>query len=87
MGSDTFFGEQQHICAGLGLDEMSIKDFIQFYQKTDTTEGFQDFEDVGSRQFVVNHALVFMLWGICTKWKTIAYFLSSGLITASKLKF
>ena len=73
------------LCA-LVFDEMSIKEFLQYESSSDRIEGFEDFGEVGTSAFVANHALVFMVRGLYSKWKQpIGYFLTSGPVNKDKL--
>ena len=79
MESDT------KLCS-LVMDEMAIKERIQYNAGRDEVEGFEDFGLLGKRTYVANHALVFMVRGLTVKWKQpIGYFLSSGPVGGETL--
>ena len=47
----------------------------------DKIGGFEDFGELGTSQFVAEHALVFMVRGLLSKWKQpLAYFLTAGTV-------
>ena len=78
--------EQSKVCA-LVVDEMSIKECTTYDSRRDEIEGLEDFGSAGRSRFVANHATVFMVRGLSTKWKQpLAYFLSSGPVNAVMLK-
>ena len=65
---------------------MSLKETVLYSCERDEVEGLEDFGCQGKTQFVVNHATVFMVRGLLTKWKqAIGYFLSSGPMQSSML--
>lgn len=72
-------------CALL-LDEMSIKECLEYDKNRDFIEGFEDLGELGRKNQVANHVLVLMARGIYGKWKTpIAYFLSKGGVRRKNL--
>ena len=69
------------------FDEMAIKQGLVYNSSRDCIEGFEDYGNMGKTKYVANHASVFMVRGLHSKWKQpIGYFLSSGPISASMLK-
>ena len=76
---------QQKKCA-LVFDEMGIKESITYNSGNDTVEGFEDGGLLGTTKYVANHATVFMVKGLATKWKQpVGYFFSSGPMKAATL--
>jgi hypothetical protein len=66
------------MCA-IVLDEMSLKESVTYNVEKDHIEGYEDFGSLGRTQYIANHAIVFMVRGLCEKWKQpVGYFLSSG---------
>jgi len=73
------------LCA-LVFDEMTIKETVVYNAERDEIEGLEDYGMLGKTHFVANHATVFMLRGLLSKWKQpIGYFLSSGPIDSRRL--
>ena len=69
------------------MDEMAIKEALLYNAEMDALEGFEDFGRLGKTKFVANHALVFMVRGLTSKWKQpVGYFLSSGPMTGATMK-
>jgi hypothetical protein len=61
------------------FDEMSIRKNLNFNQNFGCIEGFEDLGSHSRTSNVANHALVFMLRGLCKKWKQpVAYYLIRG---------
>jgi hypothetical protein len=59
--------------------EMSIRQHLHFNQKIDCIEGFEDLGRHGRTSNIANRALVFMLRGLCKRWRQpIAHFLTRG---------
>jgi hypothetical protein len=48
---------------------MSIRENLGFDQKLGCIEGFEDLGSQDRRSNIANCALVFMLHGVCEKWK------------------
>jgi len=58
------------------FDEKSIREYLHFDQKFGCIEDFEDLGRHGRTSKIANHGLVFMLHGICKKWKlSVAYYL------------
>ena len=77
---------QERLCAVV-MDEMAIKEALLYNAEMDAIEGFEDFGRLGEIKFVANHALVFMVRGLTSKWKQpVGYFLSSGPMTGATMK-
>ena len=67
----------------LVFDDMNIK----HNEKCNTVEGFEDFGFIGQTKYIANHAIVFVVRGLDSKWKQpLSYFLSSGPIKSTILK-
>ena len=61
----------------LMFDEMSIREHLHFNQKIECIEGFEDLGRHGRTSNIANRALVFMLCGLCKRWKQpVAYYLT-----------
>jgi len=68
------------------LDEMSLKSTVSFDPPRDVIVGFENFGHLGTGTALSNNALVFMVKGLCAKWKQpIGYFLSHNAACADKL--
>ena len=79
------FGDTDQFLS-LVSDEMSIKDGLVYNEMKDQINGFEDFGHLGRTKDIANHATVFIVWGLVSKWKQpIGYFLSAGPIKASIL--
>ena len=80
------FGDTDRFVS-LVFDEMSIKDGLVYNEMKDQIDGFEDFGHLGRTKYIANHATVFMVQGLASKWKQpIGYFLSAGPIKASILQ-
>ncbi len=79
--------EQNKLCVLL-FDEMSLKTNLTYNASQDVIQGFEDFGPFGDGGMqIANSALVFMVKGLCAKWKQpIGYFLSHNTAPAEKLK-
>ena len=74
-------------CVSLIFDEMALKSALVYNNGLDIIEGFEDLGELGSSHFVADHALVFMVRGLYTKWKQpLAYFLTAGTVRAETLQ-
>jgi hypothetical protein len=51
------------------FDEMSIKELLQFNQENDSIESFEELGRHSRASSMANHALVFMIIGLCKGWK------------------
>jgi len=61
------------------FDKMSIRQHLHFNQKIDCIEGFEDLGRHSRTSNIANHALVFMLRGLCKRWKQpVTYYLTHG---------
>ncbi|XP_045506276.1 uncharacterized protein LOC123702543 [Colias croceus] len=66
--------------------EMSLKKHLQYNQKDDMIEGFQDHGTQGRSEQLAGYALVFMISGIRKRVKQpVAHYFSSGFSTADRL--
>ena len=69
----------------LVVDEMSIKEGVSYDKHHDAIEGFVHTTERGEE--LANYALVFMVRGLLTKWKSpIGYFLSNGAMMGKVMK-
>ncbi|KAL1502761.1 hypothetical protein ABEB36_007860 [Hypothenemus hampei] len=65
------------LCSVL-MDEMSLDVNLQYDPVSDSVSGFEDIGDERRSKFA-DHALVFMVTGLCRKWKQpLAYYFTSG---------
>lgn len=77
---------QQRLCV-LTFDEISLKKHLNYSKKYDMIEGFQDLGELGRQNSYATEALVFMISGLCGRWKIpVAYFLSSNSTKGEELK-
>jgi len=61
------------------FNEMSIRENLHFNQKFGSIDGFEDLGSHGRTSSIANHVLVFMLCGLCKRWKQpVAYSLIHG---------
>ena len=68
------------------LDEMSLKSSLTYDASRDVVVGFENFGHLGAGTLLCNNALVFMVKGVCAKWKQpIGYFLSNNATSVDKL--
>ena len=73
-------------CVALVFDEMSLKTTLVYNHGLDKIEGLEDFGEWGSSHFLAEHALVFLVWGLLSKWKQpVGYFLTAGTVKSDKL--
>ena len=78
--------ERDRVCVLL-LDEMSLKSGLSYNTSKDVIIGFEDYGHLGTGKELANSALVFMVKGLCSKWKQpIGYFLAHNTTSADKLK-
>ena len=62
------------------FDKITIKENVSYNSEKDFVEGFEDFAFGGRSKYVANHATVFMVRGLETKWKQpLSYFYLVGL--------
>ena len=79
--------DQRDRYVALISDEMSLKMSLTYNHGLDKIEGFEDFGENNNSLYVSDHALVFMVHGLLSKWKQpIAYFLTAGTVTSEKLQ-
>ena len=73
-------------CLSLIFDEMALKSALVYNHRLGRIEGFEDIGELGTSQFVADHALVFMTRGLYTKWKQpLGYFLTAGTVKPDTL--
>ena len=66
---------------------MSLKSALVYNNGLDRIERFEDFGELGSSHFVADHALVFMVRCLLTKWKQpVGYFLMPGTVKSDTLQ-
>ena len=71
----------------LVFDEMTLKNDLIYNHGLDKIEGFEDLGDLGTSHFIADHALVFMVQGLLSKWKQpLAYFLTAGTVKSDCLQ-
>ena len=74
-------------CVALIFDEMSLKSSLVYNHGFNKIEGFEDVGELGTSQFVADHALVFMVRCLLSKWKQpLAYFLTAGIVKPETLQ-
>ena len=79
--------DEKDRCVALVFDEMSLKSSLVYNHGLDKIEGFQDLGELGSSHFDADHALVFMVRGLLSKWKQpLAYFLTAGTVKSDDLQ-
>ena len=63
----------------LSFDEMQVRPKLTYIPGQDCVEGYEDLGELGKVERLADHAMVFMVRGLTTKWKQpIGYFLSCG---------
>lgn len=73
-------------CCSIIFDEVALNPHTTFVECEDRIEGFIDFGDETEKKFC-DHALVFMIRGICATWRQpFAYYLCEGTTPTIKLK-
>ena len=71
----------------ISFDEMQLRAKLTYLRGEDRVEGFEDFGSFGRTGRFADHALVFMVRGISSRWKQpIGYFHSAGTTPASVLE-
>ena len=79
--------DEKDRCVAVVFDEMSLKNGLVYNHGFDKIEGFEDFDEFGSFHFVADHALVFMVHGLLSKWKQpVHYFPTMGTIKPETLQ-
>ena len=69
------------------FDEMVLKTALVYNHGLDKIEGFEDLGELGSSHFIADHALVFMVRGLLSKWKQpVGYFLTAGTVKPEVLQ-
>ena len=78
--------EKWKLCAVV-MDEMAIKETVMYNTEKDEIEGVEDLGHIGCTQYIANHAIVFMVRALLSKWKQpVAYYFSSGPMKAETMK-
>lgn len=76
---------EENLCV-LSFDEMAIRKHLQYNERLDIIEGYQDHGNHGRDQQIASNALVFMVAGIRKKWKQpIAFYFSGKSVTSDRL--
>ena len=74
-------------CVALVFDEMSLKTTLVYNHGLDKIEGFEEFGEWGRSHFLADHALVFMVQCLLSKWKQPGgYFITTGTVKPDKLQ-
>ena len=69
----TAFGKK--VSAMTVMDEMVIKGTVMYNTEKEEIEGVEDFGHIGRTQYIANHAIVFVVRGLLSKWKQpVAYY-------------
>ena len=78
--------KEDKACAVI-FDEMSLKEALNYDHSNDCIVGMENFGDLlPNSHFVANHALVFVIRGLCEKWKQpLGYVVTSGPVRAQSL--
>ena len=77
---------EHRICAVV-YDEMAIKQQLIYNSSSDRIDGFETVASHVNSKYIANHAGVFMVRGLCSKWKqSVGYFYSSGPINNKTLE-
>ena len=78
--------DKTRLCAVV-YDEMAIKQHMEYNNSSDRIEGFESIASNANSKYIANHAGVFMVKGLCFKWKQpVGYFFSSYPINKTLLK-
>ena len=74
-------------CVALIFDEVTLKSALVYNDGLDMIEGFEDLGELGTSHYVADHALVFMVRGLYSKWKQpLAYFLTASTVRGEMLQ-
>ena len=66
---------------------MSLTSGLTYNLQSDSIEGFENLGTLGTSKYIANHAVVFMVRGLATRWKQpVGYFLTSGTVSPTTLK-
>ena len=66
---------------------MALHSDLVYKHGLDRIEGFEDISELGTSQFVADHALAFMVRGLYIKWKQpLGYFLTAGKLNQRHFK-
>ena len=78
--------KEDKACAVI-FDEMSLKEALNYDHSNYFIVGMENFGDLlPNPHFLVNHALVFVIRGVCEKWKQpLGYVVTSGPVRAQSL--
>ena len=77
--------EKEKLCVLL-VDEISLKEGLNYNESKDMVEGLEDFGLLGRTKQTANQGLVFMVRGLTTNWKQpIAYFFAQGTTPEANL--
>lgn len=77
--------EQKKLCS-LVFDEVALTPHLTFNENQDKINGFVEIAGQRKQKFA-DHALVFMIRGICSSWRqTIAYYFCAGTVSPADLE-
>ena len=80
------FNTRDKLCCVV-FDEMSLKSALSYDPARDVVTGFEDFGDGKVSSNFAKSALVFMVKGLCMKWKQpLGYFLTGNTTAAERLR-
>lgn len=69
------------------FDEVALTPHLTYVESKDNIEGFKDLGGGEREMRLADHALVFMIRGVVTKWRQpIAYYFCEGTTSAATLK-
>lgn len=79
------WGRQQKICS-IVFDEIALTPYLTYNEKNDLIHGFVDVAGERKMKFC-DHALVFMVRGICSSWRQcISYYFCEGTTSTVELQ-
>lgn len=79
------WGRKERLCS-LVFDEVALTPRLVYNESKDEIEGFEEIAGERRQKFA-DHALVFMIRGICSPWRQcIAYYFCAGTVAAAELE-
>ena len=70
----------------VAFDEMAVKSSLTYNREMDSVEGCEDYGGEDKTNKIANHVLVFMVKGLCIKWKqAVGFFYTCGPVYGEKL--
>ncbi|CAH1383823.1 unnamed protein product [Tenebrio molitor] len=70
------------------FDEVALSTNLTYSRSTDKIIGYEDLGSLGRNKNLANHALVFMVQGLCSGWKQpISYYFVKDTVKSQNLKF